>query len=167
MNRRQARWSEKLADYHFNIVYRPGKHGGKPDALTRRSGDLPKEGDERLSSLNQAVLDPAKFIIAATFNSIQTSIRALQQTDKLLVSIHEALKTNKQRHATIPLAEVTIVDDCLRIFGLLLVPDNLELQRRIIESCHDHTAVGHPGRAKTFEVVSTDYWWPTMRKTIA
>ena len=30
----------------FKIVYRPGKAGGKLDALTRRSGDLPKEGDE-------------------------------------------------------------------------------------------------------------------------
>ena len=26
-------------------MYRPGKAGGKPDALTRRSGDLPKERD--------------------------------------------------------------------------------------------------------------------------
>ena len=34
---------------HFNycITYCPGKARGKPDALTRRSGDLPKEGDTR------------------------------------------------------------------------------------------------------------------------
>ena len=48
LNRRQARWSEFLSRFNFKITYRPGKQGEKPDALTRRSADLPKEGDERL-----------------------------------------------------------------------------------------------------------------------
>ena len=39
-------------------MYRPGKAGGKPDALTWRSGDLPKEGDETLLANQQAVLKP-------------------------------------------------------------------------------------------------------------
>ncbi len=47
-NRRQARWSDFLSRLNYKIDYRPGKAGGKPDALTRRSGDLPKEGDEHL-----------------------------------------------------------------------------------------------------------------------
>ena len=46
LSRRQARWSEFLSRFDFKIIYRPGKAGGKPDALTRRSGDLPEEGDE-------------------------------------------------------------------------------------------------------------------------
>ena len=47
LNRRHARWTEFLSRFNFRIVYRPGKLGGKPDALTRRSGDLPpKRGDE-------------------------------------------------------------------------------------------------------------------------
>ena len=48
LNRRQARWSEFLSRYNFRIIYRPRKQGEKPDALTRRLEDLPKEGDERL-----------------------------------------------------------------------------------------------------------------------
>jgi len=48
LNRRQARWSEFLSRFNFKITYRPGKQGEKPDALTRRSADLPKGGDERL-----------------------------------------------------------------------------------------------------------------------
>ena len=46
LSRRQAWWSELLSRFNFKIVYRPGKAGAKPDALTRRSGDLPKEGDK-------------------------------------------------------------------------------------------------------------------------
>lgn len=49
LNRRQARWSEFLSRFDF-IAYRTGKQGGKPDALTRRSGDLPKEEDEKTSA---------------------------------------------------------------------------------------------------------------------
>ena len=45
LSRRQARWAEFLSRFNFKIRYRPGKQGGKPDALTRRTADLPIEGD--------------------------------------------------------------------------------------------------------------------------
>ena len=62
LNRHQARWAEFLSRFNFKITYRPRKHGGKPDALTRRSGDLPEEGDEtfknQMSVLKQHNLGP-------------------------------------------------------------------------------------------------------------
>lgn len=66
LSRRQARWSEFLSRFNYRITYRPGKAGGKPDALTRRSGDLPKEGDtqdprhlyQHQTVLKSHVLDP-------------------------------------------------------------------------------------------------------------
>jgi len=51
LNRRQARWSEFLTRFDYKIVYRPGKSNGKADALTRRPGDLPEGGDERLKNM--------------------------------------------------------------------------------------------------------------------
>jgi hypothetical protein len=58
LNRRQARWSEFLIRFDYEIVYRPGKLNGKADPLTRRPGDLPEGGDERLKSMKQVVLKP-------------------------------------------------------------------------------------------------------------
>ena len=58
LNRRQTRWAEFLSRFNFKIVYCPGKAGGKPDALTRRSEDLPEGGDERLQHMEQTVLKP-------------------------------------------------------------------------------------------------------------
>ena len=58
---RQARWSEFLSRFNVKIVYRLGKAGAKSDALIRRSGDLPKEGDkydECTKFQYQAVLKP-------------------------------------------------------------------------------------------------------------
>ena len=37
LTRRQARWSLFLSRFNFTITYRPGRLGGKPDALSRRS----------------------------------------------------------------------------------------------------------------------------------
>jgi hypothetical protein len=58
LNQRQAQWSEFLTRFEYEIVYRPGKSNGKADALTRRPGDLPEGGDERLKSMEQVVLKP-------------------------------------------------------------------------------------------------------------
>jgi hypothetical protein len=46
LNRQQAHWSQFLSKFNFKIVYHPGTAGGKPDALTHRSRDLPKSGND-------------------------------------------------------------------------------------------------------------------------
>ena len=48
LNQRQVRWTGFMAQFPWYTEYHPGKLAGKPDALTRRTGDLPKDGDERL-----------------------------------------------------------------------------------------------------------------------
>jgi len=44
LNRRQARCSEFLTYFDYEIIYRPGKSNGSADASTRRPGDLPEGG---------------------------------------------------------------------------------------------------------------------------
>jgi hypothetical protein len=59
LNRRQARWAEFLSEFNFCIKYRPGKQGTKPDALTRRPGDLPEShDDDRRRFQMQTVIKP-------------------------------------------------------------------------------------------------------------
>ena len=48
----------------------------------------------------------------------------------------------------------------------LWVPDNEPLRQRIIRSCHDPPACGHPGIATTLELVRRSYFWPRMTKDI-
>lgn len=65
--RRQVCWSKYLSWFNFKITYRPGTLGSKPDALTRRSGDLPLEGgDERTQHQNQVLLKPHNLEIHTT-----------------------------------------------------------------------------------------------------
>jgi len=60
-NQRQIRWAQRLADYHFKIVYRLGKRGGKPDALSRRPEYRPEEGAKHSE---QSILKPEHFQIS-------------------------------------------------------------------------------------------------------
>jgi len=62
LNRRQASRAQFLSQFNIKIVYRPGKAGAKPDSLTRRSGDLPKEGDKRLNENFHAIIKPPQIL---------------------------------------------------------------------------------------------------------
>ena len=63
LNQWQVRWSGFMAQFPWYAEYRPGQLGGKPDALTRTSGDLPKEGDERLAEQVQTLLKPENYTV--------------------------------------------------------------------------------------------------------
>ena len=56
LNKRQERWKQFLSQFDFKIEYRPGKEGGKPDALTRGPGYLPAQDDERNTQMEQVLL---------------------------------------------------------------------------------------------------------------
>jgi hypothetical protein len=46
------------------------------------------------------------------------------------------------------------------------VPNDPELRRRITSQHHDTRVAGHPGRWKTLELISRNYWWPQMSRYI-
>ena len=48
--------------------------------------------------------------------------------------------------------------------GKIYIPKskNEDLRRRIVQMHHDLPSAGHPGRWKTYELVSRNYWWPNI-----
>ena len=42
----------------------------------------------------------------------------------------------------------------------------MELQHWILTLCHNSKLAGHPGRWKTLELVSRNYWWPQMSRYV-
>ncbi|KAJ8495689.1 hypothetical protein ONZ45_g12751 [Pleurotus djamor] len=58
-------------------------------------------------------------------------------------------------------------DNGLLLFrGKVYVPNTGDLRRRIVEQHHDSKVAGHPGRFKTLELVSRNYWWPNLSRYI-
>ena len=54
----------------------------------------------------------------------------------------------------------------LRFRGKIYVLQNLDLRRRVVLLCHDIKVARHPGRWKTLELVSRNYWWPQISRYI-
>ena len=50
---------------------------------------------------------------------------------------------------------------------MLYILYNETLYRVIIYSHHDYLVAVHLGRAGTYELISQNYWWPGIHKTIA
>ena len=199
LNRRQARWSEFLSRFQFKISYRPGKQGQKPDALTRRSGDLPKEGDQRLDQQAQLVLKPEMlekevleehiqstdstestgsteftgqnqedFPVLRQYGKVQEVLPLDDlftkgyQEDKNIGTILSCLRTGKSQSKLISLAECSELDGKLYYQGKRYVPDHEPLKIELLKRYHDSPLAGHPGSAKTLELISRDYYWPQL-----
>ena len=134
LNRRKARWVGLLAQYEFYIQFCPGKANGKADALTRWSGDLPKEGDKGGRPF-QGILDPTEFsgfsnpVLCNTAIKHNSDIRTALAKDELAIEIAKALDTGgKQltgKHSrSVPLDEYIVENGLQYVYGLLYVPDN-------------------------------------------
>ena len=108
--------------------------------LTCRSGDLPKEGDDRARPI-QAMLPAKKFlnpVLCHTAVKHTPDIRTALKSDSLGQEIMTALQNGAKRHPKVPIGECTIENDLLYVYGLLYVPDNESLYREIMHAHHDY-----------------------------
>jgi len=156
-------------------VYKPGQLNGKVDASTRMPGDLPEGEDETVEKKEQVVLKPQnvpeqlRLLVDSTpawgHPSVSNLMSKAYQTDPLPGKILEAIRTNSGlQEATV--AECTEEHGRVRYRGSLYVPDNAELHLRIIQGHHDTPLAGHPGRAKTFDLLNRGYFWYEMGKDV-
>jgi hypothetical protein len=184
-NRRQARWAGKLSWFDFVIVFRPGKQGGKPDALSQWSDYIsPEENrDIRIMAFlkpNQVDISllnpktPKAILQCVRLNRGVAEVMAIDE--ELAQNIRQALPADPQiglylKHlADDNMPRDDDVTEYLKPFslhkdGLILrdelvyVPDKDDIKLEILKSCHDSKISGHLGQAKTLEIVSRNYFW--------
>jgi hypothetical protein len=191
LNQRQTRWSEFLSQFHFQIQYRPGLQGTKPDSLTRRTGDVPQEGDydKRHAHRSQQVLKPQ--FLAPGVNTSTSSHKAVQlsalmfanfdiehtikksyKADPLIAHVKTSFAEkalHKDVHSAFPgyaLGDFKIDDQgMLFIDHRLYVPQPLRLE--IIRSAHESKIGGHGGRTSTYDLLHRNYCWPKMVEEVS
>ncbi|KAF6515026.1 hypothetical protein HZS61_006160 [Fusarium oxysporum f. sp. conglutinans] len=154
-----------------------------------RSEDLPKEGDERLAHQSQVVLKkenwqlPPLKVQRARIRQphrqgsipIEEPILSLElpedisrlldqayKTDEDLQSILQALEEGAPRHPKITLAECKVIQDRLLYRDRVYIPNYDPLRTALLKASHEHPIAGHPGRARTYDLLSRDYYWPGM-----
>ncbi|SJL08165.1 uncharacterized protein ARMOST_11528 [Armillaria ostoyae] len=156
LNRRQARWVTKLAEYHFVLKHKPGTANIKADLLSRRSDHDQGEDDNG----DITVLSPEHFqamimpTTTETHERVKTVTRQKELWDKGIATSleHERGITEK--------------DGILYYENRVYIPHHTALWGDVISQSHDHITARHPGIAKTKELILREYWWPKMNKDI-
>ncbi|KAI0991926.1 hypothetical protein K3495_g16261 [Podosphaera aphanis] len=179
LTRRQVRWSEFLSEFDFKIIYRPGKQGGKPDVLTRRSQDLPRDRfDARIQHQNQTLLKPHHFdpdgleLAAAepTINTHSTSTitRGFDSEESTTEKIEKEMTQDKRvpHSKEVSLSECEIKDGKLFFRERCYAPSSY-VRTFLLQTAHDSFETGHAGKHKLYEIVSREWWWPNLSKDCA
>jgi hypothetical protein len=159
LNCRQVRWAERLADFEFEITYRPGTLNNQADALSRRDDVYPSVGGTSFATKNpenfRQFFQPHHLRLGQATPSyladnLIDNIRQSQLTDTKLVELRELEGTDPR---------YTIENNLLLFEGRIFVPDNDSLKLQILQSRHDHRLAGHPGRTKTLQLIRRDFHW--------
>ena len=92
MNARQVGWAEKLSEYIFVIIYRPGKDNILADALSRKSKDLATIKAREQEARNIWIFNLAQIaaLVRAGETIIATFLAALavsEEAERLLEAI--------------------------------------------------------------------------------
>lgn len=135
LNRHQIQWSIFLSRFNLVITYRPGKSGGKPDALSRCVDHKPDNAEE---NKDVVLLPPGLFKeVALRGNTAElpllVAIRQESVQDDGLTELRQCFPEDwKQEH---------------RIWsyrGFVYMPKSM--RARCMKEHHDSPVAGHPGR---------------------
>ena len=107
LSERQVRWAEELADYNFEIKFRPGNDSTKPDLLSRKIEYKPKDwNDERLKKREfqllkdrwiSPALNPTSFLSHLSLSAMVTRGQARgQNAEKVVLYDDQKTHINKQ-----------------------------------------------------------------------
>ena len=97
--------------------------------------------------------------------SVQEQLREASEQDCSVKRILDAIRQGTSMR-DITVAECSEREGQLYYRERRYVPEDPELQLRLIKEYHDTPLAGHPGRSKTFDLLSRQYYWKTMRKQV-
>ena len=86
-----------------------------------------------------------------------------EDQEEVVITVVKELK--KSLAKSVRSSEWSLENGLLYYRGKVYVPGT-ELCHWILTLCHHSKLTGHPGRWKTLELVSRNYWWPQMSRYI-
>ena len=171
VSERQGRWQEFLCQYNFRIIYRPEKNRRKPDAVTRRPGDITKTETKRLGKRTGILLPKEKCWDIPENEEIKIEeIELAEFQDKDRGNIQQAYDKNNEIQAIKKNLEKGITemkgvalglcewkDEHLWCQGKVWIPNDKGQSTSLIRKSHDDSLAGRGGTAKTTKLISRQY----------
>jgi RNase H-like domain found in reverse transcriptase/Integrase zinc binding domain len=156
LNRRTARWHGELQDYNFKLQHVPGKLHTTADTLSRPMGaDEGKDDNQQMTMIPEAA-----FIRLAgpdSDGSIEHTISIVQNQNRTLM---------EEWTGIYPIECVDNLDESFwrDIKGhQLVIPPDQGLKRELMNTWHEGSINGHPGRDETIRRINREYFWPGAR----
>jgi predicted amidohydrolase len=88
---------------------------------------------------------------------IQQLLKTGTREDENTALVLSAIEQKKNRHPFLQLAQCEAKGELLYYRDKIYVPEYEDLRTKVIRQHYDNPSAGHPGRTKTFELVSRHY----------
>ncbi|GMF52872.1 unnamed protein product [Phytophthora fragariaefolia] len=155
-----VRWLSFFAEYNVRVEYKPGRLNAVADALSCRPDyavhkvDANAIGVVRTSTPSSSLLDDVR---SAYANDADVKQYFAAPSDKSRQKLAKYLRARVHRYRVHNglLLYSAVGDNADRV----VVPDDHELKLRITYEYHDASTSGHPGREKTYLLLTRDFYW--------
>ena len=185
-----AQWLEKLQEFHFRIVHRPGKKHTNADAMSRRPCDqcgridddpLVNHPSAALGEESSATVSPICTEASFVGDATPAKLRQLQLDDSSIKFVLEAKESDKRPTKEVVKAKGMEVRKLIQIWDQLVVSNGIlkrcfedkerksavyqwvvpkKQRREILRHLHDGPLGAHLGENKTLQKLKERFFWP-------
>ncbi|PIL31772.1 hypothetical protein GSI_06476 [Ganoderma sinense ZZ0214-1] len=160
LTHRQAQWALYLSWFEFVILHKPGTSNGRADALSRRPDHQTDDADD---NLDRVLLQPDWFRVLAAKRghmsvvpkkALLRRIRECGEREQEVADVLSKLDKLGPARLQNDLVDWNTEQGLLLYRGRVYVPKDDALRAEIVRIHHDLPLAGHPGQAKTVELVT-------------
>jgi len=153
----------KLSEYDLILQHIPGKDLVAPDTLSRRVDHAPDDEPLELQYMfpptffHDEELPPVNLIWLGLIDRL----RITSEVDTVVQTAVDMLANSSLSPMQQALSDWKWEDSLLTFKGRYYIPPG-PVRHELIAQFHDAPMAGHPGRMKTQELISREYWWPGL-----